>query len=42
MGGVGKKAVYDRALAGGAVEELPIRLALLQNDVPVEVWIATA
>jgi 6-phosphogluconolactonase len=42
IGGAGKKAVYDRALAGGAVEELPIRLALLQNDVPVEVWIATA
>lgn len=40
IGGAGKKAVYDRALAGGAVEELPIRLALLQDAVPVEVWIA--
>lgn len=40
IGGAGKKAVYDRALAGGAVEELPIRLALLQDKVPVEVWIA--
>ncbi|SEQ75896.1 6-phosphogluconolactonase [Sphingobium sp. YR768] len=42
ISGAGKKAVYDRALAGGAVEELPIRLALLQDDVPVEVWIAEA
>lgn len=42
IGGAGKKAVYDRALAGGAVEELPIRLALLQDEVPVEVWIAEA
>ncbi|MCI4589748.1 6-phosphogluconolactonase [Sphingobium sp. BYY-5] len=40
IGGAGKKAVYDCALAGGPVEELPIRLALLQDDVPVEVWIA--
>ncbi|CAM8645242.1 6-phosphogluconolactonase [Sphingobium sp.] len=40
ISGVGKKAVYDRALAGGAVEELPIRLALLQDKAPVEVWIA--
>jgi 6-phosphogluconolactonase len=42
ISGAGKKAVYDRALAGGAVEELPIRLALLQDEVPVEVWIAEA
>jgi 6-phosphogluconolactonase len=42
ISGAGKKAVYDRALAGGPVEELPIRLALLQDDVPVEVWIAEA
>lgn len=42
ISGAGKKAVYDRALAGGAVEELPIRLALLQDGVPVEVWIAEA
>ena len=40
IGGPAKKAVYDRALAGGPVEELPIRLALCQQDVPVEVWIA--
>ncbi|WP_298401803.1 6-phosphogluconolactonase [Sphingobium sp.] len=40
ISGADKKAVYDRALAGGAVEELPIRLALLQDAVPVEVWIA--
>ncbi|MDO7834987.1 6-phosphogluconolactonase [Sphingobium sp. HBC34] len=40
IGGAGKKAVYDRALAGGPVEELPIRLALLQDQVPVDVWIA--
>ena len=37
-----KKAVYDRALADGTVEDLPIRLALLQDAVPVEVWIAEA
>ncbi|MEC3910738.1 6-phosphogluconolactonase [Sphingobium sp. CR2-8] len=42
IGGAAKKAVYDRALAGGAVEDLPIRLALLQQDVPVEIWIAEA
>ncbi|QGP78649.1 6-phosphogluconolactonase [Sphingobium sp. CAP-1] len=40
IGGAAKKAVYDRALAGGPVEELPIRLALLQDDVPVDVWIS--
>ncbi|WP_311267246.1 6-phosphogluconolactonase [Sphingobium sp. WCS2017Hpa-17] len=42
ISGAGKKAIYDRALAGGPVEELPIRLALLQDAVPVEVWIAEA
>jgi 6-phosphogluconolactonase len=42
IGGAAKKAVYDRALAGGRQEELPIRLALLQDKVPVEVWIADA
>ena len=42
ISGAGKKAVYDRALAGGSVAELPIRLALLQGEVPVEVWIAEA
>ncbi len=40
IGGAGKKAVYDQALAGGPIEELPIRLALLQDKVPVEVWIS--
>lgn len=40
IGGATKKAVYDRALAGGEVEELPIRLALCQHQVPVEVWIS--
>lgn len=40
ISGAGKKSVYDRALTGGAVEELPIRLALLQDAVPVEVWIS--
>lgn len=42
IGGAAKKAVYDRALAGGRQEELPIRLALLQDKAPVEVWIAQA
>lgn len=42
IGGAGKKAVYDKARAGGPVEELPIRLALLQDKVPVEVWISEA
>ncbi|WP_150290352.1 6-phosphogluconolactonase [Sphingobium estronivorans] len=40
IGGAAKKAVYDRALAGGAVEELPIRVALCQHAVSVEVWIS--
>lgn len=40
IGGAAKKAVYDRALAGGPVEELPIRLALCQHDVSVEVWMS--
>lgn len=40
IGGGAKKAVYDRARAGGPVAELPIRLALCQDDVPVEVWIS--
>ena len=40
IGGAAKKAVYDAALAGGAVEELPIRLALCQHGVSVEVWIS--
>jgi 6-phosphogluconolactonase len=40
IGGAAKKAVYDRALAGGPVEELPIRVALCQHQVSVEVWIS--
>lgn len=40
IGGAAKKAVYDRALQGGPVEELPIRLALCQHGVSVEVWIS--
>ncbi|MDI1297537.1 MAG: 6-phosphogluconolactonase, partial [bacterium] len=40
IGGDAKMTVYDRARRGGPVEELPIRVALCQDDVPVEVWIA--
>lgn len=40
IGGAAKKAVYDRALEKGPVEELPIRLALAQHKVSVEVWIS--
>ena len=40
IGGPAKKAVYERALAGGPVDELPIRLALNQHAVSVEVWIS--
>ena len=40
ISGAAKKAIYDRALAGGPVEELPIRVALCQDAVPVEVWIS--
>lgn len=40
IGGAAKRAVYDRAMAGGPVEELPIRVALLQDKVPVEVWVS--
>ena len=40
ISGAAKKAVYDRAMAGGPVEELPIRVALCQDAVPVEVWIS--
>lgn len=40
IGGAAKKAVYDRALAGGPVAELPIRVALCQHQVSVEVWIS--
>ncbi|AOF98491.1 6-phosphogluconolactonase [Sphingobium sp. RAC03] len=40
ISGAAKKAVYDRAMAGGPVEELPIRVALCQDAVPVDVWIS--
>ena len=40
ISGAAKKAVYDRTMAGGPVEELPIRVALCQDAVPVEVWIS--
>ena len=40
ISGPAKKAVYDRAMEDGAVEELPIRLALCQHAVSVEVWIS--
>ena len=40
IGGAAKKAVYDEALAGGPVEELPIRVALCQHGVSVEVWMS--
>ncbi|HJT38951.1 MAG TPA: 6-phosphogluconolactonase [Sphingobium sp.] len=40
IGGAAKKAVYDAALAGGPAEELPIRLALCQHGVSVEIWIS--
>jgi 6-phosphogluconolactonase len=42
IGGAAKKAVYDQAMAGGPVEELPIRVALCQHGVSVEVWISEA
>ncbi|MEJ7933592.1 6-phosphogluconolactonase [Sphingobium sp. AN558] len=35
-----KKAVYDRAREDGPIERWPIRLALCQHVVPVEVWIS--
>jgi 6-phosphogluconolactonase len=40
IGGAAKEAVYREALAGGAVEAMPIRAALLQGAVPVAVWIS--
>ena len=40
IGGEAKKAVYDKARAHGPVEQLPIRLALLQDETPVEIWIS--
>jgi 6-phosphogluconolactonase len=40
IGGAAKEAVYREALAGGAVDAMPIRAALLQGAVPVAVWIS--
>lgn len=40
IGGGAKEAVYREALAGGPVEAMPIRSALLQEAVPVAVWIS--
>ena len=40
IGGATKKAVYDNARKVGPVEDLPIRLALLQDETPVEIWIS--
>lgn len=40
IGGAAKEAVYRAALADGVVEEMPVRAALLQGDVPVRVWIS--
>ncbi|WP_176591349.1 6-phosphogluconolactonase [Sphingobium sp. EM0848] len=40
IGGAAKKAIYHKALAGEAMEELPIRVALCQHAVSVEVWIS--
>lgn len=40
ISGPAKEAVYRAALSGGPVEAMPIRVALLQKDVPVAVWIS--
>lgn len=40
IAGEAKTSVYDRAMAGGPVEILPIRLALCQDAVPVDLWIS--
>ncbi|MBJ7444972.1 MAG: 6-phosphogluconolactonase [Sphingobium sp.] len=40
ISGDAKKAVYAQALENGPVEQFPIRLALLQSETPVEVWIS--
>ncbi len=40
IGGAAKEAVYRKALAGGPVEDMPVRAALLQDEVPVEIWIS--
>ena len=40
IGGAAKKAVYDQAMADGPVEQLPVRVALRQHGVSVDVWIS--
>ncbi|SCW66032.1 6-phosphogluconolactonase [Sphingobium faniae] len=40
IGGAAKEAVYRHALAEGPVEDMPIRVALRQDKVPVELWIS--
>lgn len=40
ISGAAKKAIYDNALKDGPVEQLPIRLALLQDKTPIEIWIS--
>lgn len=39
IGGAAKQAVYRAALSPGPVEEMPVRVVLHQDRVPVEVWI---
>ncbi len=36
--GAGKRAVYQRAVAGGDVEEMPVRFMLQQQTTPVSVY----
>lgn len=40
LSGAAKMPVYARALECGPVEALPVRLALCQDRVPVEVWMS--
>jgi 6-phosphogluconolactonase len=38
MTGIEKRAVYEKAVAGGPREEMPIRAFLHQNTAPVTIW----
>lgn len=40
IGGAAKEAVYRKALDAGRIKDMPIRVALHQDKVPVEVWIS--
>lgn len=40
IAGGAKIAIYDRARTDGPISELPIRIALHQDRVPVDIWIA--